>query len=164
MYSFSQILIGILVLLKRIMLELIHLSLVFFSRIVDMWNTLLLPIRQATTIDSFKKGVREFLDGNVWGFFNYYYYCFIDCHFFCTYLRMHFYIFNCLSFKLVFMIWLFFRWSVFYGVFDSFTDRPYGNVFLFIAYLKPLPLNGKTFFKWCVKSILLIFYISWQLL
>ena len=65
MYSFSQILIGILVLLKRIMLELIHLSLVFFSRIVDMWNTLLLPIRQATTIDSFKKGVREFLDGNV---------------------------------------------------------------------------------------------------
>ena len=49
-------------------------------------------------------------------------------------------------------------------VFDSFTDRPYGNVFLFITYLKPLPLNGNFFFKWCVKSILLIFYISWQLL
>ena len=68
MYIFSQILIGILygekmnVLLKRIMLELIHLSLVFFSRIVDMWNALPLPIRQATTIASFKKGVREFLD------------------------------------------------------------------------------------------------------
>ena len=27
----------------------------FFSRIVEMWNTLLLPIRQATTIVSFKK-------------------------------------------------------------------------------------------------------------
>ena len=34
----------------------------FFSRIVDMWNTLPLPIRQATTIASFKKGVREFLN------------------------------------------------------------------------------------------------------
>ena len=40
----------------------------FFNRIVDMWNTLPLPIRQARTIASFKKGVREFLDGNVWGF------------------------------------------------------------------------------------------------
>ena len=72
MYSFSQILIGILkgekmnVLLKRIMLQLIHL--VFFSRIVDMWNTPPLPIRQATTIARFKKGVRYFLGGNVWGF------------------------------------------------------------------------------------------------
>ena len=47
------------------MLELIQLSLVFFSRVVDMWSTLPLPIRQATTIASFKKGVREFLDGNV---------------------------------------------------------------------------------------------------
>ena len=37
----------------------------FFSRIVDIWNTLPLPIRQATTIASFKKGVRECLDGNV---------------------------------------------------------------------------------------------------
>ena len=61
-YSFSQILVGILkgekmnVLLKRIMLKLIHL--VFFSRIVGMWNTPPLPIRQATTIASFKKGVR----------------------------------------------------------------------------------------------------------
>ena len=69
MYSFSQILIGILkgekmnVLLKRIMLELIHL--VFFSRIVDMWNTPPLHIRQATTIARFKKGVRYFLGGNV---------------------------------------------------------------------------------------------------
>ena len=27
-----------------------------------MWNTLPLPIRQATTIASFKKGVREFFD------------------------------------------------------------------------------------------------------
>ena len=39
-----------------------------------------------------------------------------------------------------------FRWSIFYGVFDSFTDRPYSNAFLFITYLKPLPLNGKKFF------------------
>ena len=30
-----------------------------------MWSTLPLPIRQATTTASFKKGVREFLDGNV---------------------------------------------------------------------------------------------------
>ena len=30
-----------------------------------MWNTLPLPIRQATNIASLKKGVREFLDGNV---------------------------------------------------------------------------------------------------
>ena len=30
-------------------------------------------------------------------------------------------------------------------VFDSFTDRPYGNVFLFSTYLKPLPLNGNFF-------------------
>ena len=69
MYSFSQILIGVLkeekmnVLLKRIILELIHL--VFSSRILDIWNTPLLPVRQATTITSFKKGVGEFLDGNV---------------------------------------------------------------------------------------------------
>ena len=48
----------------------------FFSRIVDMWNTLPLLVRQATTIASFKKGVREFLAGNVRGF--YYYYYFID--------------------------------------------------------------------------------------
>ena len=59
MYSFSHILIGILegekmnVLLKRIMLQLIHL--VFFSRIVDMWNTIALLVRQATTIASFYK-------------------------------------------------------------------------------------------------------------
>ena len=37
----------------------------FFNRIVDMRNTLPLPVRQATTISSFKKGVREFLAGNV---------------------------------------------------------------------------------------------------
>ena len=30
-----------------------------------MWNTLLLLVRQATTIASFKEGVREFLAGNV---------------------------------------------------------------------------------------------------
>ena len=53
-------------LLKRIMLELIHLTgFSFFSRIVDMWNTLPLRLRQATTISSFKEGVREFLAGNV---------------------------------------------------------------------------------------------------
>ena len=37
----------------------------FFNRIVDMWNTLPLHFRQATTIASFKTGVREFLAGNV---------------------------------------------------------------------------------------------------
>ena len=37
----------------------------FFNRIVDMWNTLLLLVRQPTTIASFKKGVSEFLAGNV---------------------------------------------------------------------------------------------------
>ena len=33
----------------------------FFSTIVDMCSTLPLPIHQATTIASYKKGVREFL-------------------------------------------------------------------------------------------------------
>ena len=37
----------------------------FFNRIVDIWNTLLLLVRQVTTIASFKEGVREFLAGNV---------------------------------------------------------------------------------------------------
>ena len=54
------------VLLKRIMLELIHLSLVFS---VGSWTCGTFyysrGIRQATTTASFKKGVREFLDGNV---------------------------------------------------------------------------------------------------
>ena len=45
-----------------------------------MWNTLPLLVLQATTIASFKKGVREFLAGNVRGF--YYYYYFIDYFFF----------------------------------------------------------------------------------
>ena len=45
------------------------------------------------------------------------------------YLHMHFHIFNCLSYLiLVFMIRIFVKkWSVSYGVFDSFTDRPYEN-------------------------------------
>ena len=61
----------------------------FFSRIVDMWNTLPLLVRQATTIASFKKGVRAFLAGNVRSFYYYYYYYyynyyyFIDCLFLC---------------------------------------------------------------------------------
>ena len=38
---------------------------IFFNRIVDMQKTLPLLVRQATTIASFKKGVREFLAGNV---------------------------------------------------------------------------------------------------
>ena len=59
---------------------------------------------------------------------------------------MHFYIFNCLSYIiLVFMILIFFsRWSVLYGVFDSFTARPYGNAFLFITYAlagKPMEVH-----------------------
>ena len=37
----------------------------FFNRIVDMWNTLPLLVRQATIIASFKKGVTDFLAGNV---------------------------------------------------------------------------------------------------
>ena len=63
--------------------------------------------------------------------------------FFCTYLHMRFHIFNCLSYLvLVFMIWIFFRrWSVLYGVFDSFTDRPYGNAFVFITYVKPFAIK-----------------------
>ena len=67
-------------LLKRIILELIHLTgFSFFSRIVDMWNTLPLRLRQATIISSFKKGVREFLAGNVRGF---YFYCYFSDWFF----------------------------------------------------------------------------------
>ena len=33
----------------------------FFNRIVDMWNVLPLSVRQASSISSFKKGVRDFL-------------------------------------------------------------------------------------------------------
>ena len=60
-----------------------------------------------------------------------------------TYLHMHFHIFNCLSYLiLVVMILIFFRkWSVLYGVFDSFTDRPYGNAFVFITYVKPFAIK-----------------------
>ena len=62
---------------------------------------------------------------------------------FCTYLHMGFHIFNCLSYLvLVFMIWIFFRrWSVLYEVFDSFTDRSYGNAFVFITYVKPFTIK-----------------------
>ena len=45
--------------------NILWLSRELFNRIVDMRNTLPLPVRQATTISSFKKGVREFLAGNV---------------------------------------------------------------------------------------------------
>ena len=48
------------VLLKRIMLELIHLSLVFSVGSWTYGHTLPLLVRQATTIASFKKGLREF--------------------------------------------------------------------------------------------------------
>ena len=64
MYIFWQILIGILQ-EEKMGKRTNTLKFSFFSRIVDIWNTLPLPIRQATTIASFKKGVREFLDGNV---------------------------------------------------------------------------------------------------
>ena len=37
----------------------------FFNRIVDMWNTIPLLVRQATTIASFKEAVWDFLAGNV---------------------------------------------------------------------------------------------------
>ena len=97
----------------------------FFSTIVDMCSTLPLPIHQATTIASYKKGVREFLDGNnVWDIFYSYYYYFIDCYFFVHISVCIFtFLIVCLL-NLVFMIWIFFtRCSVFYGVFDSFTDR-----------------------------------------
>ena len=62
---------------------------------------------------------------------------------FCTYLHMRFHIFNCLSYLiLVFMIWIYFRrWSVLYEVFDSFTDLPYGNAFVFITYVKPFAIK-----------------------
>ena len=52
-------------------------------------------------------------------FLNYYSY-FIDC--FLSYISLYAF----LHFQLVF---------------DSFTNRLYGNAFLFITYLKPLPLN-----------------------
>ena len=71
MHSFSQILIGILLrgkderTLKKNYARTNTFKFSIFSRIVDMWNTLPLPFRQVTTIASFKKGVREFLEGNV---------------------------------------------------------------------------------------------------
>ena len=71
----------------------------FFNRIVDMWNTLPLLVRQPTTIASFKKGVREFLAGNVWSFYYYYYHHYFI--FFCTYLHMQFHFFNCLSYLIL---------------------------------------------------------------
>ena len=92
------------VLLKRIMLELIHLSLVFFA---DVWNTLLLLLRQATTIASFKKGVREFLAEmcEVFIIIIIIITIILLIAFFCTYLHMRFHIFNCLSYLvLVFTI------------------------------------------------------------
>ena len=64
-----------------------------------MWNTLPL-IHRATTIASFKKRVRVFLDGNVGGLLIIILILLIV--FYCTYLCMYFYIFNCLSFKLSF--------------------------------------------------------------
>ena len=74
----------------------------FFNRIVDMWNTLPLLVRQATTIASFKKGVRDFFAGNV---------CFIIIIiillivFFVHISICIFTFFNCLSYLiLVFMI------------------------------------------------------------
>ena len=68
-----------------------------------MWNTLPLLVLQATTIASFKKGVREFLAGNVRGF--YYYYYFIDYYFFLYIFPYAFSHFNCLSYLiLIFMI------------------------------------------------------------
>ena len=53
------------VLLKRITQETNTFKFSFFSRIVDMWNTLPFPVRQATTIASFETEVREVLAGNV---------------------------------------------------------------------------------------------------
>ena len=50
--------------------------------------------------------------------------------FFCTYLRMHFYIFNCLSFKLSFYDTnIFYKMVCLLWVFDSFTDHTYGDAF-----------------------------------
>ena len=48
------------VLLRKIMLELIHLSLVFSIGSWTCGHTLPLLVPQATTIVNFKKGVREF--------------------------------------------------------------------------------------------------------
>ena len=55
------------VLLKKIMLELLHLSFVIS---IGSWTrgTLYRCLGKATTIASFKKGVKEFLEGNVGGF------------------------------------------------------------------------------------------------
>ena len=68
--QFSQILIGILEgekmnVLKKNYARSNTFKFRFFSRVVDMWNTLPWRLRQATTISSLKKGVREFLAGNL---------------------------------------------------------------------------------------------------
>ena len=43
-----------------------------------------------------------------------------------------------------------------YEVFDSFTDRPYGNAFVFITYLKPFTITMCEVF---IIIILLIFFV-----
>ena len=53
----------------------------FFRRILDMWNTLPLPIRQATTIASFKKRSEGVFRWKCVRFLNYPYSYFIDCFF-----------------------------------------------------------------------------------
>ena len=112
-----------------------------FSRIVDMWNTLPLPFRQATTSASLKKGVREFLDGNVWGFIIIRILILFIVFFVHISVCIFTFLIVCLL-NLVFIIWIFFkRWSVYYGVFDSFTDRSYGNAFVFITYVKPFTIK-----------------------
>ena len=37
----------------------------FFNRIVDTWNVLSLSVRQASSISSFKRGVRDFLSSGI---------------------------------------------------------------------------------------------------
>ena len=126
MYIFSQILIGILygekmnVLLKRIMLELIHLSLVFS---VGSWTcgTLYhcLFVRQQLLL-VLKKEWGSFLIWKCLRFFSYSYSYLIDCFFVHISVCIFTVLIVCLL-KLVFIIWISFkRCSVFYGVFDSF--------------------------------------------
>ena len=122
-------------------------------------GTLYHCLGQATTIASFKKGVREFLDGNVWDFFLILLIVFL---YISQYASFEFLIVCLLN--LVFTIWIFFgRWSVFYGAWTLLqTVRKVIPFFLSLTW-SLFHQIVIIFFKRCVKSMLLIFCIAWQL-
>ena len=60
------------------------------------------------------------------------------CFFVFAHISIRIFTFLIVCLILVFMILIFFRkLFVLYGVFDSFTDCPYGNAFLFVTYNVP---------------------------